>query len=162
MIKIDYPNEIQESIEELRSLHACEVHIKLRERLEILIWLKSGKVSTMKSAMALKSRSTNHGSRLWKSYRSGGMREYLSLNYIRKRSPLADRKELEERLNDEGFSTIKEARDWILSTYGLRYTENGLGNYFRRNKIKLKTGRPDHPKKDEVKREAYKKNTKKN
>ncbi len=157
MRKIDYQTEIVESIEVLEQELKKLRKLKLIERCEILIWLKKGQVSTMKEAMNLKSRSSNHGNRLWKLYKEKGLSGYLKLSYNPRKSPLADKEELEEHLSTKGFSTINEARIWILETYNIAYTENGLGNYFRNKKIKLKTGRPHHPKKDEEKRDVYKK-----
>lgn len=162
MKKINYQLEIIESEESLKSELKKLSNSKLEERCEILIWLKSGQVSTMKEAMTLKNRSTTHGSTLWRLYKKEGLRGYLELHYKSRQSPLSGKKELEEHLRTEGFSTINEARIWILKTYNIEYTENGLGNYFRNKKIKLKTGRPHHPKKDEEKRKVYKKNTKLN
>jgi transposase len=157
MIKIDYPNRIRESESELRSRYKTLTSSKRQERCEILLWLKSGKVLTMKEAVSLKGRSTDYGNKLWKRYKNLG----LEVNYNPQKSPLEGKQELEDQLASEGFSTIKEAQGWILETYGIKYTENGLGNYFRQRKIKLKTGRPFHPKQNEEKCSAYKKNIKK-
>ena len=159
MRKIDYKTEIKESEEYLRLEYLKLETPKLKERCEILIWLKSGQVKTMKEAMLLKNHSTNHGSNLWKKYKTEGLEKYLELHYKGRKSPLLGKKELEKHLSTKGFNTIKEAQKWILETYEIEYTENGLGNYFRSKKIKLKTGRPNHPKADDNKRAAYKKNT---
>lgn len=160
MRKIDYPNAILESESELRMKYKELTSSKLQDRCEILIWLKSGQVATMKEAVALKGRSVDYGNKLWKRYKNFGLSDCLALKYNPQQSPLSGKKELLDRLSNEGFSTIKEAQLWILETYGLKYTENGLGNYFRHKKIKLKTGRPYHPKQDDEKRIAYKKNMK--
>jgi transposase len=162
MKKVNYTSIIQESVSDLEELRNSFSNKKLIERCEILIWLKSGQIKTMKECMKLKSRSISHGRDLWKLYKTEGLSGYLQLNYNPQVSPLEGKTELIERLKTEGFSTINEARLWILNTYNIRYTENGLGNYFRSHHIKLKTGRPKHPKQDEEKREAYKKNTRKN
>ena len=158
MIKIDYPKQIKESVEELESRLKKERHPKVYRRLEILLWLKSGKVKTMKAACDLKGMNKSQGNKIWRKYREEGLESYLSMyKGIGRYSPIKDKKELQDRLSKEGFSTINEARLWILETYGISYTENGLGNFFRANKIKLKTGRSSHPKKDEKLRSAYKK-----
>jgi len=162
MKKINYQDQIKESVEELSARMVKLDSAKLRERAEVLLWLKSGRVKTMKRAMELKGRSTNHGNNLWKQYQIEGIDSYLQFKHKGQVSPLRDRSELKEYLQKEGFSTIKEAQAWIRDKYGIEYTENGLGNYFRLHKIKLKTGRPHHPKKDEEKRQAYKKNMNRN
>lgn len=159
---VDYSTLIKEDVSYLEKLLKGLSSIKLRDRCEVLIWLKSGKVSTMKQAVSLKGYSVTQGQNWWKEYKTNGVHCFLQLHYQGQKSPLREKKELEERLCKEGFATINEAKDWIFETYGIQYTENGLGNYFRLRKIKLKTGRPTHPKKDAVKREAYKKNIRKN
>lgn len=153
----DYTKEIQETLEELQSHLKQLQHPKLRSRCEVLVWLKNGEVDTMKQAMVLKGLRTNQGYRWWKQYKAEGLTGFLSLGYKPQASPLKGKQELVDKLSGDGFATIKEARDWIATTYGIVYTENGLGNYFRRKGIKLKTARPHHPKKDEQVRKVYKK-----
>ena len=157
MLKIDYPFEILESESALRTLYQHASHIKIKERLEVLIWLKSGQVSTMKTAAELKRRSKTWGNNLWKTYKNEGISGYCTLHNKPQESPLVNKKALSEQLSSDGFASIKEAREWIARTYQIDYTENGLGNYFRRRKIKLKTARPHHPQKDEKQRADYKK-----
>lgn len=159
---INYPELIKESATRLRELYKNISSFKLRNRCEILLWLKTGEVRSMKVAVALKGMSVSQGNNLWNQYKKEGIDGYLRLKYKPQRSPLADKEELGKRLSEEGFPTIKEAQEWILEKYNIKYTENGLGNYFRNKKIKLKTGRPHHPEQDEAKRTAYKKNMKKN
>ena len=158
MKKINYSEEIKESLELLQSSYTNLVTPKLLERCEVLIWLKSGQVLTMKAAMELKGRSSTHGQNLWNQYKKEGLEGLLNLKYKGPTSPLAGKEALKKILSEQGFGSINEARLWILQTYEIEYTENGLGNYFRANKIKLKTGRPSHPKKDETKRATFKKN----
>lgn len=162
MRKIDYTKAIKESLSELETTYKSLSNTKAQERCEVLIWLKKGEIKTMKKAIELKNKSSSQGQRWWNQYKQEGLSGFLSLKYTPQESPLKDKTELDDRLEAEGFSTIKEAKLWIYQTYKLSYTENGLGNYFRANKIKLKTGRPNHPKKDEEKRAEYKKNMKKN
>jgi len=161
MQKINYPSQIKESADQLRCVLRKSTKSKVRLRLEILIWLKTGEVLTMKKACSLKGIGSRQGNNLWRQYKERGLDAFLDMYKHQGRySPLRGKVELENRLKGEGFSSIKQARDWILETYGIEYTENGLGNYFRANKIKLKTGRPQHPNRDEEKRAAYKKNMK--
>ena len=136
--------------------------MQLKDRCEILIWLKTGAIQSIQKAAKLKGYHTHYGNQLWAKYRDGGLDEYLCLKYKGQVSPLADLEGFWTRLNKDGFSTIKEAVNWLKSEYGLVYKENSLGNYFRTNKIKLKTGRTSHPQKDEEKRAAYKKNMRPN
>ena len=115
MKKIDYSSHIQEDKEELKKLLKTDLCPKLKERCEILYWLKSGEVSTMKEAMVLKNRSLVHGSNLWKLYKEKGLSEYLKLNYKLRKSPLLGKESLENHLKTKGFSTINEARLWVLN-----------------------------------------------
>lgn len=162
MRKVNYPEQIKESLPELKALAKALDCSKIKDRLEVLIWLKTEKVKTMKEAISLKGKSKSQGQRWWQQYKKEGIESYLCFKHEGQISPLSGKEELENRLNNEGFDSINEARLWILETYGIIYTENGLGNYFRHHKIKLKTGRPHHPKKNDGKRAAFKKNMKKN
>ena len=157
MKKVDYTKEIKEGKRELDAYNNLLSHPKSLERLEILLWLKIGQVTTMKAALELKGRSSEYGRVLWKNYKSKGLEYCLGVRYNPNKSPLSDKKELTEKLLDTGFTSIKEAQEWILKTYGIKYTENGLGNYFRSRGTKLKTGRPSHPDRDNKKRSDYKK-----
>lgn len=162
MKSIDYSTSIKESPEELRALLTSLTSHKLRDRCEVLLWLKTGNIATIKEAVVLKGLNPSSGYRWWRIYKHKGMKGLLRQSYQGQPSPLKEKKELDDKLAADGFATIKEAAAWIKSTYGISYTENGLGNYFRARKIKLKTGRPQHPKQDAAKRSAYKKNTNKN
>lgn len=159
---INYKKEIKESFEELENRLSKLKSQKLRDRCEILLWLKSGKVRSMRQAIILKGMNKSQGTNWWKQYQKEGIDGFLKLNYKGQSSPLNEKKEFVKYLQTTGFNTINEARIWVLKTYDIKYTENGMGNYFRRHKIKLKTGRPHHPKNDEEKRAVYKKNMSKN
>jgi len=159
---INYPVAIHERVSELQERYRNLRSPKLLERCEILLWLKTGKVKTMKEAMSLKGRHTNHGRDLWKLYTSEGIAGYLSLKYRGPQSPLDNLPDFHEHLRTIGFSTLQEACTWLKEHHNLSYSISGLGNYFTRNKIRCKTGRPNHPKRDENERVAYKKNMRKN
>jgi transposase len=157
MRKVNYKEEIKESVELLEARYKGLSKPKLQARCEVLIWLKRGEVGAMKKAAGLKGLSATQGQRWWRQYKSEGLDAFLSSKHKGQVSPLKGKSGLDERLDGEGFNTINEAREWISKTYNIDYKENSLGNYFRRNKIKLKTGRPHHPKKDGTARVAYKK-----
>ena len=157
MSAIDYKSEIKESASHLETRVKSLLPPLLRHRCEVLLWLKTGKMSSMLACMRLKGMSKTTGTRWWQLYKSKGLDGLLSTDHKGQVSVLDDHSELWDRLTTEGFSTIKEARDWLFQEYGIRYTENGLGNYFRRRKVKLKTGRPHHPHKSEEERKAYQK-----
>lgn len=94
----------------------------------------------------------------WRRYQQLGLQGYLSTDRKGTPSILNNFTPFWDKLGTEGFSTIKEAQNWLKEHHGITYTENGLGNYFRRHKIKCKTGRPFHPKQSEQERTEYKKN----
>ena len=125
MSGIDYTKEIGESVPTLEKRLKTLAKPKLRSRCEVLIWLKSGRVSSMRKAMTLKGMNKSQGCEWWKQYKSEGLDGFLHLKYKGAPSPLADKSELAERLATRGFATINEARAWILKVYGLEYTENG-------------------------------------
>jgi len=157
MSTIDYKSEIKESAKDLGTRLKNLSSPLLRNRCEVLLWLKTGKMPSMLACMRLKGMSKTTGTGWWQLYRSKGLDSLLSTDHKGQTSVLDDHSGLWDRLTTEGFSTIKEARDWLFQEYGISYTENGLGNYFRRRKVKLKTGRPHHPNRSEEEREAYQK-----
>ena len=154
---IHYSTKIQESAEELAIRLSELKHPYLRDRCEVLLWLKTGKVRSMRQAMVLKGRHTNTGGNWWKLYQQGGLDSLLEPFEGHRVSPLDELTEFWARLEGEGFSQIKEAQCWLREHAGLDYHEDSIGNYFRARGVKYKTGRPHHPKKDEQKRAAYKK-----
>ena len=160
MGKINYQTAIKESESVLASRLKTLSSPSLRDRCEVLLWLKSGRLSSMLACMRLKDYNKSTGVDWWRIYGDEGLDGLLS-NRCQdrgRRSPLDTCEGFWTRLEDEGFSTIKEARDWLAEHHNLFYTEDGLGGYFRRHKIKSKTGRPYHPQRSESDREAYKKN----
>ena len=159
MASIDYEVQIRESAETLRTRMKNVSSPKLRDRCEVLLWLKTGKVRSMLACMRLKSLNKATGVKWWQTYVSEGLDGLLTTGHKGNISPLDNHTPLWDRLSQEGFSTIKEARDWLKQEHDISYTENGLGNYFRRKKVKCKTGRPHHPKRSEEARDAYQKNT---
>lgn len=162
MSKINYSSLITESLPDLEARFKTLSSLPLRDRCEVLIWLKSGKVSSMMACMALKNHNKSTGVLWWRTYREKGLDYYLSIQRPPNRSVLDDHPGFWERLGKDGFASIKEARDWLASEHQIIYTENGLGNYFRRHKIKCKTGRPHHPQQSVEERAKYKKNMKPN
>ena len=115
MRTVDYSSLIQEDVSCLKKLLKDLSSVKLRDRCEVLIWLKSGNVSTMKEAVSLKGYSVSQGQNWWKEYKSAGISCFLQLNYQGQKSPLRGKKALEERLSNKGFATINEAKDWIFN-----------------------------------------------
>lgn len=160
MAKINYSSLITESESELESRLKKLSLRGLRDRCEVLLWLKSGKLTSMRACLDLKGYNKSTGVYWWKIYQSEGIDKFLTYDSFRPGSLLDNHTALWDRLGNEGFSTIKEARDWLASEYRIEYTENGLGNYFRSRKVKCKTGRPFHPKQSEEERIKYKKNMK--
>ena len=61
MRTVDYSSLIQEDVSCLKKLLKDLSSVKLRDRCEVLIWLKSGNVSTMKQAVSLKGYSVSQG-----------------------------------------------------------------------------------------------------
>lgn len=159
---INYQKSIKESISALESRLKTLTSIPLRNRCEVLIWLKSGKVKSMRACMVLKNMNKSTGADWWRIYQSEGLEGLLSTHHKGRTSVLDTHKGFWQHLNSEGFASIQEAIGWLADNYKIYYTENGLGSYFRRHKIKLKTGRPFHPSQSEEARLKYKKNIKKN
>ena len=148
MSVIDYTKEISESASTLEHRLKTLVKAKLRNRCEVLIWLKSGKVSSMRQAMILRNMNKSQGGELRKQCKSEGLEGFLHLKCKGRTSALDGNPAFWKRLGAEGFADVKEVRAWLAKTQGLKYAPSGLYDYFSRKGIKLKTGRPHHPKRD--------------
>ena len=134
---INYQTSIVESVSTLKTRLKTLTSMPLRNRCEVLIWLKSGKVSSMRACMVLKGYNKSTGADWWCIYQAKGLDGLLSTHHKGNTSILDTHEDFWHKLNTEGFISVQEACNWLATKYRIHYTENGLGNYFRRHKIKL-------------------------
>ena len=96
---------VSESVEELKNRLSKSKTAREKERLQMLYWLKTGKVSTRKELTERLCRNEATITRWLKKYRKGGIRELLSV----KKAPGKERRikgELLEKLSER----LKEAK----------------------------------------------------
>lgn len=155
---IDYQAEIQESIEELRKLENQQTQAKLLRRVQFLRLLKNGSFAHAKKCVEFLGLEEKQGYEWWKLYKKAGLGGYLKFNYQANAKKL---KESEEAILLEqakkGFSSQKEAREYIYQEFGVEFTQQGVSDLFKRLKIKKKVLRPFNIKADKEEQTTYKK-----
>ena len=163
MKRIDYPPLIKESVSELKKLEKKEKSARIRLRIVLLRLLKSKEVKELKQASSVLGISAKHGYQLFSRYREKGLTEYLKLDYKPKESKLKqeEREKFIKRSEEVGFSSQKEAREWIEKELGQIYSQQGISFLFQRFKIKAKTSRPDNIMGNKEERTEYKKSSQK-
>lgn len=155
---IDYQAEIQESVAALRKLEKQQQSAKLLRRVQFLRLLKDREFKHAKKCAEFLGLEEKQGYEWWKIYKKAGLGEYLKLNYqanARKLKELEEAKLLEQA--QKGFSSQKEAREYISQEFGVEYTQQGVSDLFKRLKIKKKVVRPFNIKADEEEQTRYKK-----
>lgn len=155
---IDYQAEIQESVEELRKLEKQQTQAKLLRRVQFLRLLKNGSFAHAKKCAEFLGLEEKQGYEWWKLYKKAGLGEYLKLNYQANAKKLKESEEailLEQA--QKGFSSQKEAREYIYQEFGVEFTQQGVSDLFERLKIKKKVLRPFNIKADQAEQTRYKK-----
>ena len=160
MRKLDFPNLIIETADELRTREKRETDARLRLRVQLLRLLKSQETASIKDACRICGITPKHGYDLWGKYRDTGLSEYLQLNWKPRRAKLSDeqqRKLLERVGTNNGFGSQAEARRFLQDEFNVCYTQGGVSLLFQRLKIKAKEPRPLNIKASAEEQAAYKK-----
>jgi transposase len=163
MPKIDYPNVIEEDVEELEKLEKRHRYSHLFHRARMLRLLKSGECENLSEAAAALGYSWRQCQRWFAAYRRGGKRELL-VSRVDERGPkeLVTEEawgELEEAMKRGEIATVAQAHRFLLEK-GIDYSHpESVGALLRRRKAKLKTGRPRHEKADPEEQEEFKKSS---
>src|SRR5829696_9229798 len=161
MPKIDYPNVIEEDIEELKKLEKRHRYSHLFHRVRMLRLLKSGECANLSEAAEALGYSWRQCQRWFAAYRRGGKRELL-VSRVDERGPkelITEEawQELQEAMKRGEIATVAQAYEFLVDR-GVGYSHpESVGGLLRRRKAKLKTGRPRHEKADEREQEAFKK-----
>ena len=155
--------KVQENSDELRTQLRQASDSKIKEKLQVLYWLKQPQAPSISAiAQAIsKDRSTVQ---TWLSkYREGGISAMLAV----KKSPGGVRvipqwaeKALSKRLQDpnHGFKSYGEVQQWLSETLGIEAKYHAVYQMTRyRLKAKLKVVRPQNRKQNREQREAFKK-----
>jgi len=147
MSKVNYPSLIKEDIKTLKQAETKLKYMFQRRVIQLLILLKSGKCNLLEASQ-LMGIGYKTARRYWKFYKQNGIEGTKKWKDTRKKY---------EKLSDEKVikiiakykpSTLREAVKIIDELTGVVYSIQGLHKRFKKLKIKLKTGRPSHIKKN--------------
>lgn len=152
---------VTESIETLsKQLLKCSPSAK--PRVKMLLAIVNGITAT--NELAHKTKSNRDSIRKWKNiYRSKGLEGLLAEGRGGNRPGAINdeqKVELEKKLSNPkgGFTSYKQAMEWINSTFGVKMNYHAVNIYLKRNfKTKLKVGRKTHVNKDENATALFKK-----
>jgi transposase len=154
--------EIRETVEELKKRLQKAKIISSRERLRMLLELKTQKVKTRKELGRILGRDEATITRWLKKYREGGLLKLLEVKKApgkkKKISELAQKKLREKLTNESGVSSYGEIQKWLAEELGIKAAYHTVYKTVRYQlQAKLKKPRPSHPKKDKEKEKAFKK-----
>ena len=153
-----YPTLIQESIEEFEVKQKGNVKVVVYQRLQMLRLLKSSHAKTLTQAASLIGVAERSLQRWWRQYQQAGLASLLGVRPTRQ--PRLSAQQQQSLLAEAGkgaFSTIAQMVSWVEQNFGIAYTQVGMWKLAKRLKIKKKTARPTHVKKDEQAVERFKK-----
>lgn len=143
---------IKESKEELTALLRKSTAAS-KPRIKMLLAILDGVTSTQE--LVLKTRANRESIRNWKNrYRDHGLESLIKETRGRKKPGAIGPKEkleLQKKLSDPkgGFTSYKQAREWINSTFGLNMEYHAVNKYLKRNfGTKGKVGRKSPINKD--------------
>jgi transposase len=159
MRRIKYEDQIKESVEQLLSVEQSQKQGRLRDRVRFVRFLKKGRATTQQKAGELVGISSRQSQKLWKLYRRQGL-EALVLTHHKGSWPKLSSSEqarLLQRLDAGDMSTQGQLLEWLKQEMNISYTQGGLSGLLARMKVKLKTGRPVHLRKDVAGEAAFKK-----
>lgn len=145
--------EVYESVEELESLLARTGDAQRKQRVHLLLLIRSQRVHSRLAAAAHLAVHRNSVGDWLEKYEQGGLEAMLEIGTrgakpgIRVLSP-AVLKALQARLNAEGFDGYTQVREWLSSEFGANVPYPTVHRIVReRLKSKLKRARPRHVKK---------------
>lgn len=156
---LKYDERVKESVADLRVLHCKEDKPLYRRRLQFLMLLKSGKCSSQAKAGALIGIQARAAEKLWKLYQTQGVEGLLRRPDKGRPAKLSEEAKaaLQEELDQSRVATLKQACLFVAQHHGIVLTEVAMYYYFKREKIKKKTGRPSNVGKDPQAEEVFKK-----
>lgn len=154
---------IKESAEQLTKLIGTSSS-SIKPRLKMLLAIINGITSTQE--LALKTKSNRDSIRNWKNiYSSRGLDALMEdVRGGKRHGTLTDEQKavLFAKLSSPkgGFTSYKQATEWINETFGVQMKYQAVNKYLKRNfGTKLKVGRKTHIKKDESAEALFKKTT---
>lgn len=154
---------IKESLEELGTrLRQTEQPI-LKERLQVLYWLKQSQAPSVSQIAVAIGRHRGTVQKWLALYRAQGLEALLVVKPTpgggNRVIPLWAESALAKRLHepDNGFNSYGEVQQWLLESLGIEAQYHAVYQMTRyRLKAKLKVARPQHIKQNRAQREAFK------
>ena len=159
--RLSYPEEIKESVEELRQIEKRQKKALFRDRVRYIRLLKSGEAQSQKAASSCIGGKVRQGQRNWRMYREGGMEGLLRPPRPGRPPKLKphEEKELKVRLKGGGIQFLHGAVAHVKGQYKQDFSLVGMHYLFKRMKVKKKTGRPVNIRQDKDGPEGFKKTT---
>jgi transposase len=153
---------IPESLEHLEKSLAKSRTASQKERLQMLVWLKQGEVSSRHELSVRCNRDKATITRWVGAYKRGGLQQLLRVGKAPGATPKLHGEALEKlkvRLaQPEGFSSYGEIQQWLKDTCNLELNYGTVYQWVRyRLKAKLKVPRPRSLKQDPKKVNAFQK-----
>ena len=134
----------------------------IKPRIKMLLAIVNGTTSTQE--LVVKTKANRNSISNWKNaYLKKGMEGLLKDDRGGKRPAAINAKQklqLQQKLSNPkgGFTSYKEAMDWINRSFGLEMEYHAVNKYLKRNfKTKLKVGRKTHINKDDNAAALFKK-----
>ena len=154
--------EIVESIDELKKALQYSRSASSKERLQVIYWLKSGQVTSRSEIGERLGRDPATITRWIKKYKSGGIRELLSVKKAPGKTPmltLENLERLEEKLSEpKGFKSYGQIQEWLLNELGINMAYKTVYQLVRyKLGAKLKVPRPQSLEQNPLSRESFKK-----
>jgi transposase len=159
MRRINYEEEIKESLAALVLLEKEQKQVRQRDRVRFVRYLKEGRVSSQVAAGALIGLQRRQSQHLWQQYASQGLAGLLSTRYKGGWAKLScsQQARLLQRLDQDDIATQGQLRDWLKQEMQVTYSQPGISALLARLKVKLKTGRPVNVRKDKAGEAVFKK-----
>ena len=152
---------VKETAEELTKLYGNSSS-SFKPRIRMLLAIVNGITAT--NELAHKTKANRNSILNWKNiYRSQGLAGSLNEALGGKRHGALDEQQkakLQEKLSNPkgGFTSYKQATEWINATFGVEMNYHAVNMYLKRNfGTKLKVGRKTHINKDENAAALFKK-----
>lgn len=156
--------EIRETVQELLAELKQEENQEVKERIQVLYWLKTKQVESTGAIGALLGRHRTTVSRWLSQYRRGGIKGLMAKGKSTGRKSVVGaeiKARIIQELNEaEGFSSYKEVQTWLRVVQDVEMSYSTVHKLVRyKLKGKLKVPRPVHIKQKEGVEAEFKKNS---
>jgi transposase len=158
--RLCYREVIKESLEKLQETEKSAKQSYIKDRVRFIGYLKEGTAKSQAQAGSLIGLKSRQSQNVWKLYQQKGIEGLLQARkatHIGKLSSV-ELSRLLQRLDQDQMMSQKQVMTYLAAEMGKAYTQPAIHYLFKRLKVKLKTGRPVHVRKDKAGAEVFKKN----